>query len=83
MDDLEAAGHWDERCTNCAHTFADTDSHSNPHTYCDSCKDALFCCSTCGAEPGDGYTAECHDADGCGYAKANFGALSNRLPEER
>ena len=36
-------------------------------------------CPGCDAEPGDGYTADCHHPVGCGYYKASMGALSNRL----
>jgi len=44
---------------------------------CDSEED--FSCPGCDAEPGDGYTADCHHPVGCGYYKAAMGALSNRL----
>jgi hypothetical protein len=38
-------------------------------------------CPGCDSRPGDGYTADCHDPEGCGYYKKEFGALSNRFGE--
>jgi len=38
-----------------------------------------FGCPGCDAQPGDGYTADCHHPEGCGYWKSSMGALSNRL----
>ena len=38
-------------------------------------------CPGCGAKAGDGLTAGCHHPDGCGWAKAQHGGLSSRLPE--
>jgi hypothetical protein len=55
---------------------------TNEHV-CDKCHEEWTreddVCPTCKAQPGDGYTAFCHDMEGCGYYKKYFGALSDHL----
>jgi hypothetical protein len=69
-------GHPESDCSSCGETFQDVDCLE----ICPTCIDDDMSCPGCAAQPGDGYTADCHHPEGCGYFKAAFGALSSRLP---
>lgn len=67
----------EEECASCGKRFDSPEGKG----ICNQCIDDECRCPGCLCEPGDGYTAECHHPDGCGYFKAH-GGLSSRLPEE-
>jgi len=39
LDDLERSGYWDDTCSCCGDTFANTDPTENPETLCQDCQE--------------------------------------------
>lgn len=52
-------------CAQCEVCEADVDE-----TDCGLCSDCRDACPGCGCKPGDGLTASCTDAAGCGYFRS-------------